>query len=192
MFKKLFRKLSRFFDKLTGSKWLCEMISSLNNNQDKIEVVDNFLSLTESERVLEFCESSQYSYGEADSEDSPPAGMTCEILQSDYMYHFFKKKLSDAFPIVLSRQLQRMYINCFSPLERPFFHIDAADGYTFLYYPQKNLKIDDGGETQFLINESIYGILPLQNRIVKFDASILHRATSLRNSYRFTVAIKYL
>jgi hypothetical protein len=51
--------------------------------------------------------------------------------------------------------------------------------------------VNEGGETQFYIDENIYGITPVPNRMVIFDASILHRATSFRSSHRFTVAIKY-
>ena len=51
---------------------------------------------------------------------------------------------------------------------------------------------DDGGETQFLMNDELYGILPIPNRMVVFSANLLHRATTFRNDHRFTVAIKYM
>jgi len=85
----------------------------------------------------------------------------------------------------------RMYINCFAPNENPFFHKDGDSGFTVLYYPNLDWDINEQGETQFLINEEIRGILPIPNRLVKFDATILHRATCFRTKHRFTVAIKY-
>jgi hypothetical protein len=51
--------------------------------------------------------------------------------------------------------------------------------------------VQEGGETQFIVDNEIYGVTPVPNRMVYFDASILHRATSFRNRHRFTVAIKY-
>ena len=44
---------------------------------------------------------------------------------------------------------------------------------------------------KFYINNDIYGITPVPNRMVVFDANIQHRATTFRNDHRFTVAIKY-
>ena len=83
-----------------------------------------------------------------------------------------------------------MYINCFVPGENPYYHIDG-EGLTFLYYPNLDWDVQQGGETQFYIDENIYGIIPKPNRMVVFDGMILHRATSFRNQHRFTVAIKY-
>ena len=54
-----------------------------------------------------------------------------------------------------------------------------------------NWDLQEGGETQFYINDDIYGITPVPNRIVIFSANIKHKATTFRNNYRFTVAIKY-
>ena len=85
-----------------------------------------------------------------------------------------------------------MYINYFSPLENPFFHTDGSNGdITFLFYLNDKWEIDDGGETQFYFNHTIYGVPPLNNRLVYFDADIIHKATSFRNKSRFTIAIKY-
>ncbi|BCU95852.1 MAG: hypothetical protein CM15mV10_2390 [uncultured marine virus] len=50
---------------------------------------------------------------------------------------------------------------------------------------------NDLGETQFLIDGEIKGILPKPNRMLGFDADLLHRATTFRDKHRFTIAIKY-
>ena len=47
-------------------------------------------------------------------------------------------------------------------------------------------------ETQFYIDGEIRGVVPISNRMVYFDANILHRATTFRDRHRFTVAIKYM
>lgn len=167
-------------------------MNSLNINLgDSIKVVNDFLPLAQFKQAAQYCCESKYNYGEQDHDDAPVVGMVHNISESDSIYKLFQKKISDEFPIVSSMRLYRMYINCFAPSENPYFHTDNDTGFTFLYYPQENWKLNDGGETQFLINESIYGVLPLPNRIVKFDAAIMHKATPFRNSHRFTLAIKY-
>ena len=62
---------------------------------------------------------------------------------------------------------------------------------TFLFYPTPGYNINDGGETQFEIDGALYGVSAIPNRLVSFPAQVLHRATSFRSRYRFTVAIKY-
>ena len=84
-----------------------------------------------------------------------------------------------------------MYVNCFAPTETPYFHTDGV-GYTFLYYPDPAIhELDEGGETQFVVDGNIMGIMPISNRMSIFDGTIKHRATSFRTKHRFTVAIKY-
>jgi hypothetical protein len=160
-------------------------------NSEHIEIINNFFSEKEHNIILNYCLNASYNYGESDNCNTPPVGMVHDIPKSNFVYELLRKKLRDNFSIISEMKLDQMYINCFSPSENPYFHTDGETGYTFLYYPQGNWKIDDGGETQFLIDESVHGVFPLPNRIVKFDASILHRATSFRDRHRFTVAIKY-
>ena len=47
------------------------------------------------------------------------------------------------------------------------------------------------GETQFYMDDMIYAIPPIPNRMIMFNAHIKHRATSYRSLHRFTIAIKY-
>ena len=78
----------------------------------------------------------------------------------------------------------------FAPSETPYFHTDG-EGITFLYYPNLEWNLQDGGETQFYVDGNILGVPPAPNRLVMFDGEIVHRASSFRDRYRFTVAIKY-
>jgi Rps23 Pro-64 3,4-dihydroxylase Tpa1-like proline 4-hydroxylase len=154
-----------------------------------IEIVDRFLSREEFDYVLDYCESAAYTYGEVDSYGLPPTGMVHQISEVEDIYKLFQSKTQK---LVSDIQLYRMYINCFAPSENPYFHTDGDPGdVTFLYYPMRQWELNDGGETQFLMNNEIYGVTPVPNRMVYFDASILHRATAFRNKHRFTVAIKY-
>ena len=161
-----------------------------------INIHDNFLSEQNYRFVLNYCYTSSYSYGECDIDPDKPTGMIHEIhkdlsVESEKIYNLFDSSIKQNFTsIIESLNLYRMYINCFAPSENPYFHTDGQ-GYTFLYYVNDNWEIDDGGETQFLINGNLYGITPIPNRIVYFDGQILHKATSFRDRHRFTVAIKY-
>lgn len=154
-----------------------------------IKVIDNFLIPDQRDFVIEYCETALYSYGEYDREGLPFTGMVSEIDETKDIYELFRYKTQH---LVSDLELDRMYVNCFAPSENPYFHTDGEDGITFLYYPDQGWKLDDGGETQFYINGEIRGITPESNRMVYFDASILHRATTFRDRHRFTIAIKYM
>ena len=138
----------------------------MNLVQMMIEVFDKFLTQDQQDGVIEYCKDCEYSYGEQDNGDTPPTGMTHNIPEDEIIYKLFASRILKAVPDLKKLNLYRMYINCFAPSENPYFHTDGDDGYTFLYYPQSN-------------------------RLVKFDASLVHRATAFRDKYRFTVAIKY-
>ena len=156
-----------------------------------IKIIDNFLKVEYYEKMINFCERSTYLYGEKDSKDSPETGMVHNFNLNSSIVEVFQKNLIDLYPEIKKFYLERMYINCFAPSENPYFHIDAELGITCLYYPTKSWNYDDGGETQFILNDEIKGVLPIPNRIVIFDSNILHKATSFRNKHRFTVALKY-
>lgn len=158
----------------------------------QINFVDNFLSKTEHQRVYQYCLKAAYHYGEPDVPGYPPTGMVHNISGDQFVYKLFVKNINDKFEFLNDRKLYRMYVNCFAPNENAYFHIDGENGYTLLYYPNLDWSIQDGGETQFYMDENIQGICPVPNRMSIFDASILHRATPFRNRHRFTVAIKYM
>jgi len=160
---------------------------------DSIKIIDNFFEEKLHKKIHYQCLNSVYIYGEADNRNTPPTGMVSNISDSDEMYKIFSSKILEKFPEMVDRNLYRMYINCFAPSENPYFHVDGpSGGVTFLYYPNISWNINDGGETQILIDNQISGILPLPNRIIKFDAALLHKATTFRNTHRFTIAIKYV
>ena len=152
-------------------------------------IIDNFLEKNDLEYVIDYCVKSSYTYGETDREKTPPTGMIHSIISDEDIYKLFESKIRN-FNLVNDMTLYRMYVNCFAPSENPYFHIDGDSGLSFLFYIN-NWKLDDGGETQFLIDNQIKGVLPIPNRIVGFDANILHKATTFMNNHRFTLAIKF-
>lgn len=156
-----------------------------------IIILDEFLSEKDFRSTIEYCHNSLFKYGERDDDLIPPTGMVSRILFEDPIFKLFDSKIKEFVPEVEKLKAFRMYINCFSPGENPYFHKDGDSGFTCLYYANKNWELNDGGETQFVIGDEMVGILPIPNRMICFDASILHRATSFRNKHRFTIATKY-
>jgi len=182
-----------------------------------IDVIDNFFPSHDHQFIMEYCLDAPYFYGEADSGDTPVTGMVHNVWSAEStqelnddlktlgstdnkcinrreLFDIFTTSIVEKYERCTTKYLTRLYINCFSPNENPYFHTDIGenqDGITFLYYPNFNYDIDNGGETQFEVNGALYGIQPVPNRLVCFSANILHKATSYRNHHRFTVAIKY-
>lgn len=156
-----------------------------------IEIIDRFLSKEDFDYVLRYCENANYNYGEPDYYNLPPTGMISPIPETEVIHKLFKSK-TERLISNINLHMHRMYINCFAPSENPYFHTDGDPGdITFLYYPNAIWELNDGGETQFLVDNEIYGVTPVPNRMVYFDGSILHRATTFRNKHRFTIAVKY-
>lgn len=155
-----------------------------------IKIIDDFLNQNEFYQVCNYCLNSPYFYGEKDSEETPPIGLVSNVLVESDFYKFFTSRLLEVFSEISEMKIYRMYINCFSPQENPYFHYDNENGKTILYYPNLNWEINDCGETQFLIDNEIKGILPIPNRLIIFDSNLLHRATSFRNKHRFSIAVK--
>jgi hypothetical protein len=155
-----------------------------------IKVVDNFIEELDLKSFYNFCLKSPYFYGEKDAPYAPPTGLITTLNQEDFWFKFFKEKCEGTFS--LKQRVYRMYINLFLPGEKPYYHIDGTgNDKTLLFYPNPNFDLDQGGETKFIINNEIKGVLPITNRAVLFDANIRHCASSFRQGPRFTLAIKY-
>ena len=138
--------------------------------QMNINYDDKFFNDVEHQIIYDYCMGAEYSYGESDNKGLPVTGMIHNIPETEFVYKIMKKTIYDRHEKVQQMKLYRMYVNCFANM---------------------NWDLQEGGETQFYINNDIYGITPVPNRMVVFDANIQHRATTFRNDHRFTVAIKY-
>ena len=157
-----------------------------------IEVLDHFLNEKDCIGILQYCRNASYRYGEVDKKGFPPTGMIHDIKENNEVYQLVKSKIINSYSQVRKLNLYRMYVNCFAPCENPYFHTDGDRGITFLYYVNDSWDLDDGGETQIVVNGEIKGILPFPNRIVGFDANLVHRATTFRFKHRFTLAAKFI
>lgn len=157
---------------------------------EPIDIIDDFFDEKTHRKLFEFCQRSQYRYGECDEYGLPPVGMVSDIMPTgNVVYEIFKREIEAEFEVL--NNPYRMYINLFTPGEQPFWHKDGKTGSTCLYYPNLEWEPNYLGETQFLVDGEIRGIVPKPNRLVAFDANITHRATTFRQDHRFTIAIKY-
>lgn len=156
-----------------------------------VKTIDNFFNKNIHEDLWDYCNRVSYRVGERDNPNTLPTGGVFEIEVNNNLFDFLDKELKEKFKELQGLECYRAYINCFSPNENPYFHYDNDRGYTCLFYPNLDFELDEGGETQFLVNEKIEGILPIPNRMVLFDANLSHKATSFRTKHRFTIAVKY-
>lgn len=167
---------------------------------NNIQIFDNIFSPDESSNYHDLIlHTLPFFYGEVDRYDTSPTGMVCDItdkmeyLQPDV--HKFMSMLIENIhknePKLKDMTLYRMYINLFIPKEIPYFHIDGENTVTCLYYVNSKTDYDDGGETQFIIDNDLKCVRAIPGRLVIFDGEILHRATSFRNQPRLTIAFKF-
>ena len=153
-----------------------------------LNVIDDALALNVIEEIYYRVIKLPYYYGERDSKDLPPTGLVSKLDGDDWIVKTIDQKVRE---YTGNLQLYRSYVNIFSPGEIPYYHTDNIRGVTVLYYVNLNYHINQGGETSFLINDNITGILPYPGRITIFSANVLHRANSYRDHHRFTIALKY-
>ena len=177
-----------------------------------IETVYDFFDNDKYHFLKMYCKKCPYYWGEQDDYDTPFTGMVNNIYQrhdildpsinevsesiSDYaIYSIIADTINEKLEkYVKNLTLSRIVVNCFAPLENPFYHtdFDNSGSITILIYMNDDVKLNDGGETQFLTtNNRCIGILPIPNSACCFDSTIKHRATSFVNQFRFTIAAKY-
>ena len=156
-----------------------------------IELIEKYLPQHSHNEVWNYCLNARYKVGERDNQNTPSTGIVHEISLDSYICNILNSSLKKN-SLLESKSIYRCYINCFSPNEDPYWHIDG-EGITCLYYPNLEYSnLNEGGETQFLLkNNDIRGVLPRPNRMVLFDGMIQHRATSFRTQHRYTIALKY-
>ena len=159
-------------------------------NMTDINIIDNVFTEDDVKQLHNLFMTKPFYYGETDNDDTPPTGLVQEITDSS-LVNYFALNIHKYFNHLEPGKIYRSYVNLFVPRELPYFHIDGKNTLTCIIYINPNYDINEGGETQFLLDNKIVGIQPKSGRAVVFDGSILHRATSFRNFPRLTVALKY-
>ena len=153
-------------------------------------ITDSFLSENDFKKIYTYCYTEKYEYGEQDNPDTPVTGMIHQLDKNNSIFKLIDTEIKNKKLIDKDSSVIRMYINCFAPAEMPYYHRDESE-WTFLLYVNDYMDINNGGETIFIDGDNIIGVLPIQNRLLKFKGSMLHKATANRYNHRFTIAIKY-
>ena len=161
--------------------------------------IDKALSPEDFREVSEYAYDAEYCYGEQDDASHKPTGLICELdpenESDDAIVGIFEGLIYGKYPEIEEYKLYRAYINCFAPREIANFHKDCGDGddqITFIFYANKNYAgLNEGGCTEFSLDDKIIGVPPVPNTLLKFTSWILHRATPLNSDHRFTYALKY-
>ena len=137
------------------------------------------------------CQNSSYKYGVYDVKELGPTGLDCKLDPYSHPTDILLDKIYEIRP-EFQDKIRKVTINYFAPREVPYFHVDADEGSTAIYYPNDFYDENEGGETQlFGPDDLIYGVKPRPNRLLIFNSNITHRATSYRSKTRFTIAIKF-
>ena len=165
---------------------------------DEICVYDDIFSEDEVERIRKLllfeC---PFFYGVGDNPRQTPTGMTYDFkspalpIEVKDLLDFLILKIFEKNEKIKNKRIYLVRSNLFIPGENPYFHPDGDDKITCLYYINPDYDPDEGGETQFLIDNEIKGIRPKLGRLVIFDGSLVHRATSFRTHPRLTLAITF-
>ena len=155
-----------------------------------LRIFDNIVSKEENLYIHEsLLRGKDYWYGEIDTAGCPPTGMIHNITD-DGLMNRLKQIVFSCEDNLKNLSIQRSYINLFLPKENPYFHTDG-NVITCLFYFNPEYDLNEGGETQFFIENNLTAVQCKPARLVIFDGNILHKATSFRNNPRITVAVKF-
>ena len=157
-----------------------------------IKIYDNFFDEVTHIKIWDYCNKVSYKIGEKDHKKSLPTGGIFSISNKSKLFSLLDKNLVDKFEQLKNLKCYRAYINFFSFNENPYFHQDNNIGYTCLFYPNIDFELNEGGETQFFIDEEIRGIVSKPGRLTMFNGRLLHRATSFKSHPRLTLAFKFI
>ena len=164
----------------------------MNPHKDRLGYRDNFFSEEGLIKLFNYAYNAKYEFGETDNYNTPPTGLVHNISKDSEIWEMLTWRIEELCPFIGDMEAYKVVSNCFAPRELPYFHPDDDNsGLTFIYYLNP-WKPDDGGETQILINDEIVAYPPIPNRMVWFDATLWHRATTRREGHRFAYAIKYM
>ncbi len=175
-------------------------------NGDMI-IIDNYFSPPELNELVRDVQSWPYLYGEVDDKDLPPTGMATGEYTNTKTFHALWKVCEEYLPQTHGCILKRSAANIFAPKETAHYHVDdeSDEAWTFMFYANNNWDINDGGETKFITNlrqgantdggddfPEIIAIPPIPGRMILWKSNILHTATPLRNTHRFTPTFKFI
>jgi|TARA_E500000178_G_scaffold345115_1_gene394461 hypothetical protein len=158
-----------------------------------IKVIDKFFKGKENNKILKEIKTLKFKKGESDRPETPPTGKVTKLKKTSFIYKTFLKNFKKQKIVPSGKKIFRAYINSFEPNENPYYHSDGKDVTTLLYYAVDfdEHDVDLGGETLFINDPLIQGIVPKKHRLVIFAEDVWHKATPFRDKIRYTIVFKY-
>jgi len=164
-------------------------------------VIDDFLPKEDHHEIYNLTMERKWSSPINDLPDDPLSGISG--VNSNEPFHGRSTQIilseciseSELKKIVTTNYHQTLY-NKYDPKTPTYFHIDKQypeSGWTIIYFPDiAEYDFRMGGETQILVDNQIVGVLPLPNRLMAFDGSLMHKGTSFTNNQpRYSLAIQF-
>jgi len=158
----------------------------------KIKVFDNVLNLLDVKTLRKQILFTPMTWNGADKKETPVNTLTKELAFEDNLTQKFHKIATNVIPQLESHNFYRCGINLTMPqFDPPYFHTDGDNVISCVFYLNPITDTDEGGETQFEIDDAIYGVKSKPGRLTIFDGSILHRMTYFRKEIRIIIFLKY-
>lgn len=173
----------------------------------RMYIFDDVFSPPELNELVRDVQNWPYLYGEVDDGDLPPTGMSTGEYTGTKTFHALWNFCEEHVPQVHGCILKRSHANIFAPRESAYYHVDdeSDEAWTFMFYANNSWDINDGGETKFIANlkndktnyegteyPEVISIPPIPGRILIWKSNVLHTATPMRNTHRFTPTFKFI
>tara|TARA_X000001036_G_scaffold197543_1_gene186014 strand:- start:358 stop:1539 length:1182 start_codon:yes stop_codon:yes gene_type:complete len=173
----------------------------------RLIIIDDYFSAPELNELVRDVQNWPYLYGEVDDGDLPPTGMSTGEYTGTKTFHALWNFCEKHLPQTHGCILKRSHANIFAPREPAYYHVDdeSDEAWTFMFYANNNWDINDGGETKFITNlqnkkenyegteyPEIIAIPPIPGRMLLWKSNVLHTATPMRNTHRFTPTFKFI
>jgi hypothetical protein len=166
-----------------------------------ITVYDNVFTLHEMTKMEEFCKNSLYRFIPLHKKIDENVHFLGAIFNADDISNFSFYNNSNVKQIVESlgeyNKMDRAWALTSTYMSNYYYHTDADDGKTILYYVNTKWDNEWGGET-ILCDKSGDAEIAISykpNRIVVFDSNIFHKpsmTTTKSNPFRFSFTTTFI
>ena len=160
----------------------------------ELYTLDNFLPPELHRKAYLYAQNAPARWGEYDDDPAKPSGSSVQVAHPNRStrslnksHEVSSKSWKDLILFVCTSMysfLQRYHVGILT------WYLLTLDGYTVLYYPHLNWERNQGGCTEFWVEDHVYG-LPLPNRAICFEGSQWHKPTVFPDTVRFTFAMKF-
>ena len=128
----------------------------------ELYTLDNFLPPELHRKAYLYAQNAPARWGEYDDDPAKPSGSSVQVLASEPIYQKFEQVARGEFKVLKRFDLVRMYINVFFLFRYhvgilTWYLLMGFDGYTVLYYPHLNWERNQGGCTEFWVEDHVYG-----------------------------------